>query len=81
MDQQWQKQRYSSQNLLQMLPPDFSVLPVRTDSNFPLVFGIDGSTSITHENILCILFPGSYLTVEIKLLSNEKTQTAHFREE
>lgn len=52
-----------------MLPPDFYILLVRADSSFPLVFGIDGSTSIAGENILCILFPGPYLTVEIKLLS------------
>lgn len=56
-----------------MLPPDFYILPVRADSNFPLGFGIDGSTSITSENILCVLIPGPYLTVEVKLLSNEKT--------
>lgn len=64
-----------------MLPADFYILLVRADSNFPSVFGIDGSTSIATENILSILFPGPYLAVEIKLLSNEKNTNPHFREE
>lgn len=43
-----------------MLPPEFCILPVRADSNFPSGFGIDGSTSIASENILSILFPALF---------------------
>lgn len=64
-----------------MLPPDLYILLVRSNSSFPLVFGIGVSAGIASENLLYILFPGPYLTVEIKLLSNEQTQTLRFREE